>query len=92
MPGEHHVWLDGRCFVGSALKLGVLGPCGAGKGWVVDADDDGREEEEKGLKATSAVLIASVTFVQMSYRIKRWSLMTSASSITKLVDKDVCER
>lgn len=28
----------------------------------VNADDSGREEEEKGLKATSAVLMASITF------------------------------
>ena len=30
-----------------------MGLCGADKGWVVDADDSGREEEGKGLKATS---------------------------------------
>ena len=44
------------------------------------------------MKATSAVFMASITFAQMPYRIKKWSLMTSASSITKLVDTDVCER
>ena len=37
-----------------------LGPCGADKGWVVEADDSGRKKEGKELKATSApVLTAS---------------------------------
>ena len=45
-PGER----DGRCLVGSALKLGGLGPYGADKGWDVEADDSRREEERKELK------------------------------------------
>ena len=51
----------------------------------VGVGDSEREEDGKELKATSAVLTASMTFIQMPCRIKKWSLMTSASSITKLV-------
>ena len=74
---------DGRCLVGSTLKLRGLGRCRADKGWVVKSDDSGRREEGKELKATSVALTPC--------RIKRWSLMTGASSITKLINTDVAK-
>ena len=58
----------------------------------VGVGNSGKEEDGKELKAISAVLMASMTFAQTPCRIKKWSLITSASTIAKLVDTDVCER
>jgi hypothetical protein len=77
---------DGRCLIGSALKLGDYDlvertKVGMSKWRIVGG------ERVEGYLSTGFNGLA-----QTPCRIKRWSLIISASSITKLVDTDVCER